>query len=227
MARLESDIAGSEGRQPQGYLVSGDASACYPGLLSRFVRTILFLPPDVVVIRDLMECAGERRIEWLFHPEGELTDLPGSEGRSAIITNGGARLTVTAFLPDPASGWRVSDVVRTSYYEDSNARRPVSRSIRYRSLQPFRPARRFEFLVGMVASDAGGADAAGAAPAWRFEPGEETGGTEGAVEGGNRRPGTDWRLTLSAGGASRAEGARELVIEAGQMETESSTGSSR
>ena len=126
-------------------LVVGDASLCYPRLLTRFVRTVLFLLPDTLVIRDVVECVGERHLEWLLHPLGTVT----SQGYTTTVESEGVSLTVTPFLPDRSLGWRVSDVVRTSFYENSDTRKEEVRSIRYRSFAPFRAAERFEFLFGL------------------------------------------------------------------------------
>ncbi len=123
-------------------IVAGDASKTYPGLLSKFVRTLCFIHPDIVVVRDVVECEGERHAEWLIHPEGEIR----SEDGTTVIESGSVRMTVTPFLPDGQYGWRVSDVVRTSTYEDSNTLKIEQRSVRYRSFAPFRAAESFEFL---------------------------------------------------------------------------------
>jgi len=130
-------------------LATGDASHCYPGLLRRFVRTILLIPPDVVIVRDLVACVGRRHVEWLLHHAGTVR----SDGAASVIENEQVRLTVVPFLPDRANGWRVSDVVRTSSYEGSDARRQVSRSVAYRSFSPFRAADEFEFLFGLRVGD--------------------------------------------------------------------------
>ena len=142
----------------------GDASLCYPGLLSRFVRTILFLLPDTLVIRDVIECVGERHVEWLLHPLGDVA----SQGDTTTIENEGVSLTITPFLPDRSFGWRVSDVVRTSIYENSDARKEEVRPIRYRSFAPFRAAERFEFLFGLRVGQPG----ADAAWSWEGRDGE-------------------------------------------------------
>jgi hypothetical protein len=79
------------------------------------------------------------------------------------------QLAVHAFLPDRQQGWRWSDVTRTSLYECSDTRQPVTRAIRYRSFAPFRAAARFEFLfvlrVGTAPADPG-PTFTGAAGAW-------------------------------------------------------------
>ena len=133
------------------HLAVGDASLCYPDTLTKFVRTILFMPPDTVLIRDVVECQGERHAEWLLHALGSVS----SQDYVTIVENEGVTLTVTPFLPDRSFGWRVSDVVRTSIYENSDTRKTEVRPIRYRSFAPFRAAEQFEFLFGLHVGSAG------------------------------------------------------------------------
>jgi len=133
-------------------LVAGDAAATYPGLLRKFVRSIIFLHPNVIVVRDVIECEGERHVEWLLHYAGSIR----SEGVISVVENEGVRLTVAPFLPDRSSGWRVSDVVRTSTYENSNTHEEETLSVRYRSFAPFRAAASFEFLFGLRIGDGPG-----------------------------------------------------------------------
>jgi hypothetical protein len=35
-------------------IASGDASACYPGLLRRFIRTLVLFETDVLIVRDVI-----------------------------------------------------------------------------------------------------------------------------------------------------------------------------
>ncbi|MDA0841428.1 MAG: heparinase II/III family protein [Planctomycetota bacterium] len=126
-------------------IVSGDASACYPGLLKKYVRTLLFVKPGTIVVRDVVECDGERHAEWLLQYAGKIR----SEGVHSIIENAGISMTVTPFLPDRHFGWRTSDVERVSVYECSDTRKDVTQTIRYRSFSPFRKAISFEFLFGI------------------------------------------------------------------------------
>ena len=106
------------------------------------------------MIRDVIECEGERHVEWLLHYEGGIR----SEGLASIIENGGVRLVVTPFLPDRRLGWRWSDVTRTSLYECSDTRQEVTRSIRYRGFSAFRAADRVEFVFGMRLNGAASGD---------------------------------------------------------------------
>jgi len=166
--------------------VVGDAAAAYPGLAKSFVRTVLLIHPDVVIVRDLLECEGQRHAEWLLHYAGGIR----SEGVVSIVENEGVSLAVTPLLPDRSLGWRVSDVNRTSIYVAHSSLKEVTPSIRYRSFSPFRRAERFEFLFAMrVGGDQAGGD-------WRFA--EEDGG---------------WSLTVAATGRVIRPSGREAGLE--------------
>lgn len=156
-------------------LAAGEAASAYPGLLRTFTRALLLLPPDRLVIRDLIECEGERHLEWLLHYAGTIR----SEGVASLIENGGVRLAVVPFLPDRDQGWRWSDVTRTSLYRHSDSLEMVQPAVRYRSFAPFRRAARAEFLFGFRVGGAGEGD-------WRFTP---------------AAAGAPWRLEASDSGA--------------------------
>lgn len=143
--------------------VAGDASRTYPGLLRKYIRTLVLLPPGTLVIRDLVECEGERHVERLLHYAGDMR----TQGEASIVENDGVSLAVVPFLPNREHGWRVSDVARTSTYECSDTRQMVERTIRYRSYSPFRAASAFEFLFGLQVDGDESVDE------WRFEPVED------------------------------------------------------
>jgi hypothetical protein len=162
-------------------MAAGDASACYPGLLRKFVRTVLLAGRDTVVIRDVIECEGERHVEWLLHYGGEIRD----SGVNAIVENGGVRLVVSPLLPDRSQGWRWNDVTRTSVYECSDTRQEVTRKVRYRSYMPFSGVVRGEFLFALRLN--------GEADGREFAFGENKNGWELAIAGlsGMVRPAGD------------------------------------
>ncbi len=135
----------------------GEAAGAYPDRLTQFTRSILLLKPDVIIIRDLVACAGERYLEWLLHHAGTAT----TQGIDTIIEHMGVRLAVTPFLPDRAMGWRVSDVARATTYECSDTRKDNTMTIRYRGFSPLRPTAAAEFLFGLRVNGNGSAD-------WQF-----------------------------------------------------------
>jgi len=131
-----------------------DAAECYPGLLDKFTRSLLFIKPDVVIVRDVVECVGQRHAEWLLHYAGDIHD----EGLVSVIRNQGVSMTVVPFLPDRGFGWRVNDVSRASTYEKQSDLRVTTQRVRYRSFAPFRKAEKFEFLFGMRVNGSPAAD---------------------------------------------------------------------
>ncbi|MCJ8329166.1 MAG: heparinase II/III-family protein, partial [Lentisphaeria bacterium] len=141
---LEATILSVDGEANWQRIV-GDAAAVYPGLLSKFIRTIILVDRDILVVHDSIICDGERHVEWLMHYAGDVK----SEGPQSIITNGDTSLVVTPLLPDRINGWRVTDATRTSTYHCHDVMREVNPSIRYRSFSPFRKAGEFEFLFAM------------------------------------------------------------------------------
>ena len=126
-------------------LLAGDASRAYPGLLTKYIRSILLLKPGCLIVRDVIACDGERQVEWLLHYLGTVR----SDGLVSVVEHEGVTLTITPFLPRREMGWRVSDVERTSSYECSDTRQETHQTIRYRSFAPFRAAPAFEFLFGL------------------------------------------------------------------------------
>jgi hypothetical protein len=159
-----------EGRSLVG---AGDASRTYPGLLRKFVRTFLLAPPDLLVIRDVVECEGERHLEWLVHYAGSIR----TEGVASIIENHGVRLSLVPFLPDRRQGWRWSDVTRTSLYQHSDSLRMVTPAVRYRSFSPFRKMENCEFLWAFRVNGRGEDD-------WCFTVGDAGPWTLEAVDSG-------------------------------------------
>lgn len=160
--------------------VIADAAKTYPDLLRKFVRTVLFLTPDTIVIRDVVECEGERHAEWLLHYAGSIR----SEGLVSVIENNGVALPVVPFLPDRSMGWRSADVESASTYLEELTKEDVTETVRYRSFSPFRKAERFEFLFGLrVNGKTDGSD-------WQFE--EVSGGwTLQAADRGTVHPEQD------------------------------------
>ena len=174
-----------------------DASKTYPGILKKFIRTILLIGKDMVVVRDVIECEGERHAEWLLHYAGSV----GGDASTTVIENEGVALTVTPFLPDRSLGWRHSDVKRTSYYKDQPGD-DVERSVRYRSFAPFRKAGRFEFLFGFrVAAKQEAKEGKADGAEWDFEERDDGWILRGRGIALEIRPEDDTLATLGGRGA--------------------------
>jgi len=153
------------------FKLTGDAAGVYPDLLNAFVRTILLIGRDTIVVRDVVRCCGERHLEWLMHYGGLVRDVEDA----TVIDNQGVRLVVTPLSVDYDQGWRVSDVTRRSTYADQQSLSLSPHSIRYRSFASFAPAEEHEFLFVMrVDGDETGGD-------WTFTP--EAGSWNLSVDG--------------------------------------------
>ncbi|NQT18180.1 MAG: hypothetical protein HQ592_00645 [Planctomycetes bacterium] len=61
-------------------------SRCYPGLLTKFIRTVALLGSDFVVIRDVVECDGEAGAWTLKVPAMGMRIKP--EGDSVGVSRG-------------------------------------------------------------------------------------------------------------------------------------------
>jgi hypothetical protein len=116
---------GHEGRIERALLgtdvnaVVCDATAAYGGRLSRFVRYVVFLKPDVVVIVDDLAANDRSQFGWLLHTQGEVA-LKGT--RWTIAQNRGA-LDVRMLGFDTLGregGYTVGLVDRVTYYEERN-----------------------------------------------------------------------------------------------------------
>ena len=82
--------------------VVGDATNAYADTLSRFRRTVIFLPPDAVLILDdivLHEVRCQRHLQWLLHAQHPIEPVDGGVEVQAPK----ATLHVWPLLP---AGWR-------------------------------------------------------------------------------------------------------------------------
>lgn len=127
---------------PNWMQVGGEAAACYPGLLKNWTRSLVLIDDRILIVRDVIACLGERHIEWLLHTKGQFED----RANDTVVTDADASICITPLLPDRSNGWRVSDTIRRSTYENSNTGEIEHPTVRYRSFSPFRPAESCEFL---------------------------------------------------------------------------------
>jgi hypothetical protein len=121
----------------------GEASAAYPGLLHRFRRWLVFVPPALLVVFDEVESDRPRHFEWLIHYGGRIS----GERDLHIIRSGHAAAVLRWLAPDARRRWRVSDVTRTTYYEDADYRRDVAMQVAYRSFGPIHRAQALDALL--------------------------------------------------------------------------------
>lgn len=123
-------------------MVTGDATEAYGGKLSRYLRTLAFVKPDILLVYDRVAADEPHFLEWLFHHRA---DVSGDETRSTFSQNG-VMLTMRRILPADAQCWRTSDVTRSSAYTESNGNIAHRVEIRYRSFGPFHPCKELDVL---------------------------------------------------------------------------------
>jgi hypothetical protein len=111
----------------------GDATLAYGGKLEKYLRTLAFVKPDVLLVYDQVSADKPRLLEWLFHHRAS---VDGDEKETRLEQNG-VELTLTRLIPEEAECWRVSDVKRTSAYTESNGFIHHRVGVEYRSFGPF------------------------------------------------------------------------------------------
>lgn len=128
----------------------GDATAAYGGLLSQYLRTLVFVKPDLILVYDQVASDQPRVLEWMFHHRA---DVKGDERLTQFVQNG-VTLSLQRVLPDELGCWRMSDVSRTSVYTNSNTLKPERVSVAYRSFGPFHACTSQTVLWGIFVGDA-------------------------------------------------------------------------
>ena len=80
---------------------SGDATAAYMGALTKAVRHVLYIRPDMFVVIDDLATnkTGGSKFEWNLHAEHSLAI--DDDGQGATITEGKAKLNVQFYTADP------------------------------------------------------------------------------------------------------------------------------
>jgi len=88
--------------QPSFDAVVGDASTAYGKRVTKFLRYIAFLKPDIFLILDDLAAPEPMTFEWLAHSYGDIT----IDGKDASIRKAKAGVLVRAILPEQAQ-WRL------------------------------------------------------------------------------------------------------------------------
>jgi hypothetical protein len=84
---------------PQLDYIVGDATSAYPSAsgLKRYVRRLLFLKPDVLIVVDDIATDGARDLELRFHPEQQTVQ---QQGNAFTMIGKGASLRLVALTPE-------------------------------------------------------------------------------------------------------------------------------
>lgn len=87
------------GSTPSLDYIVGDATSTYPAAsgLKRYVRRLLFLKPDVLIVVDDIATDTPRDLELRFHPEQKTAQ---QEGTAFVVTGGRSALRLEALTPD-------------------------------------------------------------------------------------------------------------------------------
>jgi hypothetical protein len=123
--------------------VVGDASQAYGGRLTRFVRRVLFVKPDLIVLVDDLEAPAAASFEWLLHAPVEMV-LNGQEDirvvsgqaacRAALLWPRGLELSQTdRFEPPPRARIKLTEYHLTA--------RTPTREVRQHFVTVFQPHR--------------------------------------------------------------------------------------
>ena len=144
----------------------GDATEAYGGKLQKFLRTLVFVKPDLLLVFDQIAAYQPCFLEWLFHfpPQGTVRgddqEMTLSLRKAALTLR---RVSVPKIVSNPDKGhlesfWRVSDVKRTTAYhgDPRKAGDPgefVHRSVRYWSFGPVHRCKEIEVLWAIYVGD--------------------------------------------------------------------------
>ena len=134
---------GHKGRIVRALLGTGvnavvcDATAAYGGRLAQFVRYLVFLKPDVVVVLDDLAANDASQFSWLLHTQGDV-DLAGTQW---MIAQDEAALDVRVLGFETLGregGYTVGLMDRTTYYEERNdiPTACVNRYVAFETLHP-------------------------------------------------------------------------------------------
>ncbi len=140
MAAAGKIVAWSSAKE--GDVVVGDATAAYAGALSRAVRTLVYLRPDVVLVHDELQSAQARQWEWNLHADNR---LEGSD-RSARIESGGQTLCVDVLEAPPTRFAQTNQFTADPERKRAGQRFPDQWHASFVAKEPSREA---EFVVAM------------------------------------------------------------------------------
>ena len=124
------------------YLVS-EGHRAYGELLDRFVRFLVFLKPNFIVIVDDLRSSRERRFEWLLHYSGRLVELNGE----LRVINDTASLDVLPLKPAETNDLVIGKVERVSIYNAEVGR--VRHINRYLSISSLHKKSKYQFVIAM------------------------------------------------------------------------------
>ncbi len=93
--------------------VFSDGAKAYSNLLRKFTRFLALIHPNLAVLSDLIECNGRRKVEWLFHYDGELLKLE----REIMLENDDVITRITLLKPAIEEDIVLGECLRKSYFK--------------------------------------------------------------------------------------------------------------
>lgn len=148
-------------------VITGDAAAAYPDSLglTRFVRHLLYLKPDVLLVLDDIAADGERSLELRFHPES--SDVAAAGNAAFLVRGRGTRLRAASLTPEGVS-CRAGDLPAAGRGEGVSA--PMTAIVFATRRAAWRHAAAFSWCAGDSDPAGVGLDAAG--DRWTFRLGD-------------------------------------------------------
>jgi len=137
-------IIASGAEEGLSFFVS-EAADAYPGLVTKFRRWLVYVPPDVLLVYDELASDSARHWEWLLHAGGALH----AERVASVIENEGVQLSLTRLLPEADMAWRNVRETRTSHYFKSDSLEDTEQVIEVQRFGPMLPTQEVEFLWAM------------------------------------------------------------------------------
>jgi len=137
--------------KPDVDYVAGDATAAYEGKLAKYIRHIVFVKPDLVVIADELQAARPSTFQLMlhggvpFHPDEERQTAGIERGNAgAQITFGGGRFTLkhwTGYTPEPDWNY-LKDASKTrippQWHLEASTTDPSLQALLLTVIQPYR-----------------------------------------------------------------------------------------
>ena len=123
--------------------IVADASSAYGDRLERFIRTIVLLGDNALVIRDVVKAPTPVHCEWLLQHQAEVSD----DGPHSIFVKDGVRMCVTPLAPQPRDGYRITDSVRRTLYVDYDTEEDRDVTLYYRGYGLIDRVQEIEFLT--------------------------------------------------------------------------------
>lgn len=102
----------------------GECAGAYEGV-EQFTRAMLFLKPDVLVIRDIIRLPRPGGVEWLLHGDGQYEICVRAEDKGFSLTN--AKTAIHGFIIEP-DRWRHT-LQRGYKLEDWHSRHEVTHPV--------------------------------------------------------------------------------------------------